>query len=82
LTYGIVRSPDVNAEMTYSRGRTVIVGGFEIVPDPARPESFNRIADGGDSGAAWMACDSQGRPTDRMLGLHFAVGGDAARQFI
>jgi len=75
VTYGIVTRLEVNSLIPYGGGVTEIVGGFEIGPDPKRPAPSNEISRGGDSGSVWLAVDAKGKPTDVMLGLHFA--GDA-----
>jgi endonuclease G len=61
--------------MVYDGGVSEVVGGFEIGPDPKHPAPSNEISRGGDSGSVWLAVDDKGKPTDVMLGLHFA--GDA-----
>lgn len=76
LTHGVVTRLEVNTRMTYPGGPTVVVGGFEIGPDPANPAPHNEISRGGDSGSVWMAVDDAGQPTDVMLGLHFAGDDD------
>lgn len=76
VTYGIVTRLEVNTRMTYHGGPTAIIGGFEIGPDPKRPAPDNEISRGGDSGSAWLAVDAKGKPTDVMLGLHYAGDDD------
>jgi endonuclease G len=72
VTRGIVTRVEVQTQMRYGE-LDVIVGGFEIGPDANNPAPMNEISKGGDSGAAWLAVDPKtGRPTDVMLGLHFA----------
>lgn len=75
VTYGVVTRIEVNTKMTYQGGVSEVVGGFEIGPDPQRPPPDNEISRGGDSGSTWLAVGKNGKPTQVMLGLHFA--GDA-----
>lgn len=72
-TFGIVRRTDVEAEIDY-KGATgvVIVGGFEIGPDPNRPAERDEISLGGDSGSAWLVVNDDGTASDIWAGLHFA----------
>lgn len=74
VTRGIVTRVSMLTQMPYGSGVVAEIGGFEIGPDPDHPAPSNEISKGGDSGSAWMAIGSNGRPTDIMLGLHF--GGD------
>ncbi|MBR1034180.1 DNA/RNA non-specific endonuclease [Bradyrhizobium liaoningense] len=76
VTFGVVTRLEVNTRMTYPGGQTAIIGGFEIGPDPKKPAPDNEISRGGDSGSIWMAVDLKGKPTDVMLGLHFAGDDD------
>jgi endonuclease G len=72
VTHGIVTRIEVQTKMQYG-DREEVIGGFEIGPDPDRPAKNNEISMGGDSGSAWLALDPKtGKPTDVMLGLHFA----------
>lgn len=75
VTRGKVVRIEVNTKMDYGFGVSAVVGGFEIGVDPAAPPADGELTRGGDSGAAWLALNKNGRPTDVMLGLHFA--GDA-----
>ena len=71
VTRGIVTRIEVQTKMNYG-SRQEIIGGFEIGPLPKSDPSIE-ISSGGDSGSAWLAADgATGRPTDVMLGLHFA----------
>lgn len=72
ITHGIVTRVEVQTKMRYG-DRDVVVGGFEIGPDPQRGAADDEISKGGDSGSAWLAADERTRdPLDVMLGLHFA----------
>lgn len=75
VTYGVVARLEVNTRMQYGGGVQCTVGGFEVGPDPSRPSHDTEISRPGDSGSVWFAVDKKGKPTDVMLGLHFA--GDA-----
>jgi len=71
VTYGIVQRTDVIARLHYgNKVGNKEIGCFEIGPDPRRPAGRGEISMGGDSGSAWLAVDR--RPTDVMVGLHFA----------
>ena len=62
---------EVQTKMSYGN-RQEIIGGFEIGPQP-KADPTDEISLGGDSGSAWLAADAKtGKPTDVMLGLHFA----------
>lgn len=76
VTYGVVTRLHTITKMTYGSGREEQIGGFEIGPDEERPAPDGEVSAGGDSGAAWLALDEQGAPTDMMLGLHFAGEAD------
>jgi len=76
VTYGVVSRLEVNTKMVYPGGTAATVGGFEIEPDPKKPAPNNEISRAGDSGGAWMALGKNGKPTDVMLGLHFAGDDD------
>ena len=76
VTHGIVTRLEVNTKMDYGGGVEATVGGFEIEPHPKRPAKNNEISRGGDSGSAWLAADKNGKPTNVMLGLHFAGDDD------
>jgi endonuclease G len=76
VTYGVVSRLEVNTKMDYPGGTRATIGGFEIVSDPKKPAPNNEISRGGDSGSAWMALGKNGKPTDVMLGLHFAGDDD------
>lgn len=78
LTYGIVSRVDVITAIDY-KGSTGVrnIGGFEIKPDPQRPPRGGEISSGGDSGSVWLAME-KGKPTDIMLGVHFA--GEAGEE--
>ncbi len=78
VTYGRVNRIHVVLRLDYG-GITGIqeIGCFEIGPDPDKPAKSGQISQGGDSGSAWLAV-SKNKPTDLMLGMHFAgEGGDA-----
>ncbi|WP_120009315.1 DNA/RNA non-specific endonuclease [Teichococcus vastitatis] len=73
ITHGRVTRIEVMVRLDYGGSVGLReIGGFEIGPDKSRPTPEGEISRGGDSGAAWMASDAQGRATDIMLGLHFA----------
>lgn len=71
VTYGEVSRVHVVTPIHYGAAGVHQIGGFEIVPDPERPAADGEISKGGDSGAAWLALEG-GRPTDILVGLHFA----------
>jgi endonuclease G len=72
VTYGQVNRIHVVLKLDYGglTGEREI-GCFEIGPDPDRPAESSQISQGGDSGSAWLAV-SKKKPTDMMLGMHFA----------
>jgi len=71
VTRGVVTRIEVQTKMSYGN-RQEIIGGFEIGPQP-KADPTDEISLGGDSGSAWLAADAKtGKPTDVMLGLHFA----------
>lgn len=76
VTFGIVTRLEVNTRMNYPGVPPVIIGGFEIGPDPANVAPDNEISRGGDSGSVWLAVDKAGNTSDVMLGLHFAGDDD------
>jgi len=85
VTYGRVSRIGVNTNMTYicdglAPPVSAIVGGFEIVIDPKRRPLDNEISRSGDSGAAWLAVTTKGKPTGVMLGVHFAGADGAASE--
>lgn len=73
ITHAVVSRVDVISSIDYG-GNTGFknIGGFELKPDPARPPNDGEISSGGDSGAAWLAADANGKASDVFLGLHFA----------
>lgn len=72
VTHGLVSRVEITVKMTYGgRVGEKRIGCFEITPDLAAPAPDNEISMGGDSGSAWLA-KKDGKPTDIMLGLHFA----------
>jgi endonuclease G len=75
VTFGVVTRVEVMTRMDYDDGVVEDIGGFEIGMDPARRPLDGEISKGGDSGAAWLAVE-KGKPTDIMLGLHFAGESD------
>lgn len=78
VTYGIVSRVDVITVIDYGDPTGLKnVGGFEIKPDPRRLPKGGEISSGGDSGAVWLAVE-KGKPTDVMLGVHFA--GEAGEE--
>ncbi|MCX5829883.1 MAG: DNA/RNA non-specific endonuclease [Deltaproteobacteria bacterium] len=77
VTYGIVNRIHVTISLDYDLGEPKEIGCFEIGPDPENPAANSQISKGGDSGAVWLSVEKR-KPTDMMLGLHFA--GDAGDQ--
>jgi endonuclease G len=75
VTYGKVTRVETVTRMNYGL-RQEQIGGFEIGVDSRHKPKDGEISKGGDSGSAWMAIDSSGKPTDIMLGLHFAGDSD------
>ena len=71
VTYGIVSRIYVTVRLNYGAVGSHNIGCFEYVPDPAKPPADGEVSKGGDSGSAVMLVKS-GKPTPRMLGLHFA----------
>ena len=71
VTYGIVQRIHVTVELDYDEAGMKEIGCFEIGPDPAHPARNGEISMGGDSGSAWLSVNRE-KPTDMMLGLHFA----------
>lgn len=77
VTHGIVRRVHVMTSLDYDLPEgDVQIGGFEIGPDPDAPADDGEVSKGGDSGAAWLFKDQQGKTTTIMAGLHFAGEGD------
>lgn len=80
VTHGIVTRVHVTVQINYGSRldpNIVDIGCFEIEPDPNNPAARGEISMGGDSGSAWIA-KSRGKPTNMMVGLHFAgETGDA-----
>lgn len=72
VTRGIVTRVSTMSRIDYGNGIVEDIGGFEIGPDDDHPAPANEISKGGDSGSAWMAIGSDDKPTNIMLGLHFA----------
>lgn len=75
VTYGIVRRVDVTTKLNYEGQGQVLVGGFEIGPDPEHPSPNGEVSMGGDSGSAWLPLKKDGKPDDVIVGLHFAGEG-------
>jgi endonuclease G len=72
VTYGIVQRIHTIVKINYGAAGTHQIGCFEIRPDPSRPAKDHEISRGGDSGSAWIALGPGGKPTEVMVGLHFA----------
>lgn len=72
VTYGIVTRIHTTVRIDYGPAGTKEIGCFEIGPDPKRPAADGEISMGGDSGSVWLSLSSQGKPSDLMVGLHFA----------
>ena len=62
VTRGVVTRVSTITRLDYGNGISEDVGGFEIGPDPDPPAPSNEISKGGDSGSAWLAIGSNGRP--------------------
>jgi endonuclease G len=73
VTRGVVRRVDVMAKITYAGKGEVVIGAFEIGIPPGEKPDYE-VSMGGDSGSAWLAT-KEGKPTDIMVGLHFAGEG-------
>jgi endonuclease G len=71
VTYGIVTRIHVTAKIDYGLAGMHEIGCFEIGPDPDRQSEDGEISLGGDSGSAWLVV-SRNKPTNMMVGLHFA----------
>lgn len=72
VTHGRVRRVDVRVKIDFGLARgPVIVGGFEIAPDPVRLPASGEISAPGDSGALWMMHED-GAASDIVAGLHCA----------
>jgi endonuclease G len=71
VTYGIVTRIHVTTRIDYEEAGIKEIGCFEIGPDARNPAQNGEISMGGDSGSVWLLVD-KGKPTDMMLGLHFA----------
>lgn len=71
VTYGIVTRVHTTVRIDYKGAGRKEIGCFEIGPDQDHPAKNGEISMGGDSGAVWMNV-KRGKPTDLMLGLHFA----------
>ena len=78
VTRGRVQRVHVVTRIDYGEAGEQDVGCFEIGPDPQHPAEDGELSLGGDSGAAWLLVQ-RNRPTDMLLGLHFAgeVGDEA-----
>lgn len=72
LTHGVVRRIDVIAKLHYGAEGEHAIGGFEIGPDPQNLPEDGEISRGGDSGAAWIFKNADGKPGTVLAGLHFA----------
>ena len=72
VTFGVVTRVETITRMNYGSGVIENIGGFEIGIDSRHLPPDGEISKGGDSGSCWMALDDKGKPTDVMLGLHFA----------
>lgn len=73
VTYGVVSRVDVTTKLNYgSPVGEQLIGGFEISPDPDRAAGDDEISRPGDSGSQWLAVGPGGKPTDVVVGVHFA----------
>ena len=76
VTFGIIEATDkLVSYRIWGRPLRHKIYVCAIKPDPARPAQGS-FAARGDSGSCWMMVDSNGKPTDQMIGLH--VGGDTS----
>ncbi|GAB3949333.1 DNA/RNA non-specific endonuclease [Streptomyces sparsus] len=76
VTHGVVRRIDTIAKIDYGGdGGEVLVGCFEISPDPRNLPADGEISSGGDSGAVWLFKGNNGKPSKILAGLHF--GGES-----
>jgi len=80
VTHGIVTRIYVNARFDIFGEGMTIIGGFEIGPDPRLPAPMGEISMGGDSGSAWLHTEND-KPTDMMVGLHFAGEAEDEREY-
>src|SRR5262249_27912701 len=71
VTHGVVKRIHTVAKINYDEAGDQEIGCFEIGPDPKRPAADGQISMGGDSGSVWLLAEG-GKPSDMMLGLHFA----------
>jgi endonuclease G len=71
VTFGIVQRIHVTTRVNYPGVGSKEIGCFEIGSDPQHPAVNDEISMGGDSGSAWLFVEGD-KPTDMMLGLHFA----------
>ena len=70
VTRGIVKRVGVVTRIRYEDVGRVMIGCFDIRPDPAHPAKNNEISMGGDSGSVWLI--AEGEHKDVVVGLHFA----------
>jgi endonuclease G len=75
VTSGIVRRIETVAKLAYEGMGEQLIGGFEIGLDEGNRPPGDEISKGGDSGSAWLVLGDDGKPTDIMVGLHFAGEG-------
>ncbi len=71
VTRGIVSRIHVTVDLDYGHAGMHQIGGFEYVPDAEHPPANGEVSMGGDSGSAVMIVEN-GRPTEKIAGLHFA----------
>jgi endonuclease G len=77
VTWGRVDGIGLTLALPYDDGKKTIGGIFTIAVDPAFPNAIGKLADGGDSGSAWLAANPDGSPSTTALGLH--IGSDKER---
>ena len=70
VTRGIVKRVGVVTRIRYENVGRVMIGCFDIRPDPAHPAKNNEISMGGDSGSVWLIAEGENRGV--VVGLHFA----------
>jgi len=79
LTFGRVTHEDKPRKLFYSNFGRKKLHGFCIKRDRNYSDENQPLSGTGDSGAAWLLCDSSGNPTPTLVGIHAA--GEAGRAF-
>ena len=70
VTRGIVKRVGVVTRIPYEHVGSVMIGCFDIRPDPGYPAENNEISMGGDSGSVWLIAEGENKGV--VVGLHFA----------